>query len=85
MTATVILTYVLFILPVQFLYHSLWGKEHFLFEREVPVECEGKVYMVKTRCRNFDDFKCELITEHMGNDLPIPPAGEGYRVNGQRV
>lgn len=82
--STIILTYVLFILPVQVIYHFAWGRDHFLFARRIPVEANGEVYMVETKCRNINDFRLELHTKHIGNDLPIP-GPEGYRVNGERV
>lgn len=84
MAATVILTYVLFVLPVQVVYHFAWGKDHFLFARSIPVEVNGETYMVETKCRKITDFACELHTKHIGKTLPIP-GPEGYRVNGERV
>ena len=83
LTSTLIFTYVLFILPVQVVYHFLWGKDHFLFARKVPVEANGEIYLVETKCRNMLDFWCELHTKHIGVDLPIPDEN-GYRVNGER-
>ena len=85
MFATIATTYLFFVLPAQLVYHFLWGKDRFLFAREVPVEVNGDVYMVKTRCRRMSDFAVEVYTEHIGMTLPVPEMGTWYTVNGERL